>query len=219
MNRWARVKPVERRGAAAGIVRRGMAAAPGSPSSRIATERLAGELARYRPADVEEKAALERIRTLLATSPDPFTRARTDHVTGSAVVARPAGEAFLFVYHRRLDRWLQPGGHVEADDATVFETARREALEETGVSAFEEPIGSRILDVDVHPIPASADRPAHVHFDLRHLLTTTAERVAVQSSEVRAARWFTFEEALDAGADWSLARALRKARAALAGRR
>ena len=107
---------------------------------------------------------------------------------------------------------------LHTEDDAVFEAARREAVEETGVSAFEAPIGPRILDVDVHPIPASVDRPAHVHFDLRHLLTTGQERVDVQSSEVRAARWFTFDEALAAGADGSLARALRKALAVLRGR-
>ncbi len=192
---------------------------PEPPAGGISPARLLEDLARFVPGDEPERISLERIRELVRAAPDPFTRARTDHVTGSAVIARPSGEAFLFVYHRRLDRWLQPGGHVEPGDSSVFETARREALEETGVTALEAPIGPRVLDVDVHPIPGSADRPAHVHFDLRHLLTTTQDRLSIQSAEVRRAAWFTFEEALAAGVDASLARALRKARAALRGQR
>ena len=64
---------------------------------------------------------------------DPFARDNPDgHVTGSAVVARPDGSAFLLVLHRKLGRWLQPGGHTEESDASVFGTALREAREETG---------------------------------------------------------------------------------------
>jgi 8-oxo-dGTP pyrophosphatase MutT (NUDIX family) len=170
-------------------------------------------LAAHRPQDDTERRSLERIRALVRSRSDPFTRAERDHVTASAVIARPDGGAFLLVHHRRLDRWLQPGGHVETADGSVFEAARREALEETGTHRFESPIGARILDVDVHPIPPSADRPAHVHFDLRHLLTTSQERFEVQAEEVRRAAWFTLEEARAEGVDASLERAIRKARA------
>ncbi len=181
----------------------------------IEVSRLVAGLAAYRPEDPSESRSLERIRTLLHSAADPFTRQERNHVTGSAVVARPNGEAFLLVHHRRLDRWLQPGGHVEAEDASVFETARREAREETGVLALDAPVGPRVLDVDVHPIPARANRPAHVHFDLRYLLTTREKGFSVQAEEVRQAAWFTLPEALAAGVDASLARALRKARSAL----
>jgi 8-oxo-dGTP pyrophosphatase MutT (NUDIX family) len=181
----------------------------------ISARALLDELETHVPADEQERVSLERIRSLLSTAPDPFTRAETDHITASAIVARPSGEAFLLIHHRRLDRWLQPGGHVDPGDPSVFETARREAREETGVTDLEAPFGPRVLDVDVHPIPPSAERPAHVHFDLRHLLTTRADSFTVQLEEVRRAAWFTLEEALAAGVDESVARALNKARAAL----
>ncbi len=173
---------------------------------------LLSRLEAHRPGDGAEARSLERIRELLRSAGNPFDRNVRDHVTASAVVARPDGGAFLLVHHRRLDRWLQPGGHVEPGDASVFEAARREALEETGARRFDSPIGAAVLDVDVHTIPARPDRPAHVHFDLRHLLTTAEESFEVQAEEVRRAAWFSLEEALAAGADDSLARALRKAR-------
>lgn len=184
----------------------------------IAIGPLLAELEAHRPADEAEMVSLRRTRALLSTAADPFTRALTDHVTGSAVVARPSGAAFLLVHHRRLDRWLQPGGHVERGDPSVFEAARREAREETGVASLEAPLGPRVLDVDIHPIPPRANRPAHVHFDLRFLLTTTETALTHQAAEVRAAAWFSFEEALAAGVDASLERALSKARRALASR-
>ena len=182
----------------------------------IAREEVLGRLESFRPEDAGERESLERIRELVRTAEDPFTRAVRDHVTASAIVAWPDGGRFLLVHHRRLDRWLQPGGHVEPEDASVHATALREAREETGVRDFESPAGAAVLDVDVHPIPARAGRPEHVHFDLRHLLTTAQEDVsAAAPEEVRAARWFSLEEALAAGVDGSLARALRKARRAL----
>jgi len=178
----------------------------------IAADVLLAELSAFVPADAREADSLERTRHLLSASKDPFARENIDHVTGSAIVARPDGSAFLLVHHRRLDRWLQPGGHVEPGDRSVFETARREAREETGVAARETRFGRRVLDVDTHPIPPHKDRPAHVHYDIRYLLTASGDPVTPQKAEVRGAAWFTLEEALSAGVDDSLARALVKAR-------
>jgi len=176
---------------------------------------LADALASYTAADVRERESLSRVRALLSQTRDPFTRKVPDHVTASALVARPDGSAFLLVHHRRLDRWLQPGGHVEPEDSSVFAAARREAAEETGVTVFDAPIGPRILDVDVHPVPPRGGKPGHVHHDVRFLLTTTASGITPAPSEVRDARWFTAEEALREGGDESVRRALRKAIALL----
>lgn len=184
----------------------------------IDSRRLLAELDGYAAADARERESLERIRKLLESARDPFTREETRHVTGSGVVARPSGEAFLLVHHRRLERWLQPGGHVEEGDASVFETARREAAEETGLARLAAPLLSRLLDLDVHPIPARPGWPAHVHYDLRYLFTTAEQALSPALAEVRRAAWFSFEEARSAGVDGSLLRALAKARALLAGR-
>ncbi len=183
---------------------------------------LAAELLRrldsYLPTDEGERDSLARVRDLLRRARDPFTRNETDHVTASAVVARPDGSAFLLVHHRRLDRWLQPGGHVEPDDESTLATALREAREETGIASFETPLDERVFDLDVHPIPALRDRPAHIHYDLRYLATTLSDSAPSASDEVFGARWFALADALGAGVDASLARALTKASRFLASR-
>ena len=136
-------------------------------------ERAARGARALRAADAREAESLARIRRFLAAPHDPFERDNPEgHVTGSAVVARPDGSAFLLVLHRKLGRWLQPGGHTEESDASVFDTALREAREETGLAAFEVPLEDAILDVDVHPIPARGRDAAHLHFDVRYLLVT-----------------------------------------------
>lgn len=182
-------------------------------------DELLRALARYAPADTREAESLERLRAFVGGPSDPFARANPEgHVTGSAVVARPDGSAFLLVLHRRLSRWLQPGGHTEETDATVFDAAWREAREETGIADFAAPLGKAILDVDVHAIPARGSDPAHFHFDVRYLLTTGGDAAPEASDDpTRPIRWASLEDAASLGVDASLERALRKARSALEG--
>lgn len=178
----------------------------------IEAGRLIALLAHHPAADAEEEASLLRVLRFLALSPDPFSRGNAEgHVTCSVVIGRPGGGAYLLVHHRKLGRWLQPGGHTDSDDADALATALREAREETGLSALETPRGGQPFDVDVHPIPARPGEPAHFHFDLRFLATTSETAVTAQTEEVAGVRWFTLEEALAEGVDGSLARALGKA--------
>jgi len=178
---------------------------------------LSNALARYAAEGPGETASLERLRRFVSAPADPFARGNPEgHVTGSAVVARPDGSAFLLVLHRKLSRWLQPGGHTEESDPTIFDAALREAREETGIARFEAPLGPAILDVDVHPIPARGRDAAHHHFDVRFLLTSRSEADPDASDDpTRPIRWASFEEAVSLGIDASLERALTKARRAL----
>jgi 8-oxo-dGTP pyrophosphatase MutT (NUDIX family) len=175
---------------------------------------LLAALEGYAPANSEEVESLARIRRFLEAPPDPFARDNPEgHVTASAVIARPDASEFLLVHHRKLSRWLQPGGHTEASDPSAFEAALREAREETGISRFETPLGEAIFDVDVHAIPAHKKDPAHSHFDVRFLLTSTERAHAARAEDPdRPMRWVSLEAAEALGVDPSLARALGKAR-------
>ena len=174
-------------------------------------------LAGHAPSGPEEARSLERLLRFLEAQGDPFSRATAEgHVTGSAVVARPDGSAFLLVLHRKLSRWLQPGGHTEETDASVFDTALREAREETGIALFDAPFGRSVFDVDVHAIPAGGREPAHLHFDVRYLFSTAHDcDPAASEDPSRPMRWASLEEAFSLGVDGSLARALSKAHATL----
>lgn len=182
-------------------------------------ESLLAVLASYAPSNSQEAESLARIRGFLAAPADPFHRENPEgHITGSAVVARPDGSEFLLILHRKLGRWLQPGGHTEESDDSVLGTALREAREETGLASFAVPPEDAILDVDVHPIPARGKDAAHFHFDIRYLLVTAeAHDRSTAEDPARPMRWTTFEDAIASGVDDSLARALDKARAKLAG--
>jgi 8-oxo-dGTP pyrophosphatase MutT (NUDIX family) len=169
-------------------------------------EALLQALGAYRGENPRDEVTISRFRAFLERD-DPFRRSDSEgHVTASAVVARPSGDAFLLVFHRKLDRWLQPGGHVEDGDTSVFDAALREAREETGISDFEAPLGDGILDLDVHAIPAFGDDPAHFHYDVRFLLT-----VGNSGKPAPGAAWFPFDAVRTADTDGSLVRAVHKA--------
>jgi len=131
----------------------------------------------------------ELILMLLKCSPGPFSRRQftPGHITCTGLVLAPDGERVLLVHHRRLDRWLVPGGHVEADDDAIWDTARRETIEETGV-ALEPDSAPRLAGLDVHGIPAAKGEPYHLHHDLLFHFRATAEELRV-SEESRAVLW------------------------------
>jgi len=109
----------------------------------------------------------ERTMQLLQGVANPFSRKSVSpgHMTASAVVLSPDKTKTLLVFHERLDRWLQPGGHVEPDDIDLADTARREVLEETSIG-LERVKHVLLVGIDVHAIPAANGEPSHLHHDL-----------------------------------------------------
>lgn len=148
-----------------------------------------------------------------ARGPESFLRSNpVGHVTASAIVSDGEGAAVLLVSHARLGGWLQPGGHIEPEDESTFAAALREVREETGLERFATPIGRAILDLDVHEIPVLGEEPAHLHFDVKHLLVSEGGE-----PPVAAARWYSCDEIPSLDRDGSLTRAVRKARVRLGG--
>ena len=169
-------------------------------------------LRRHPCADAKEERDVATIRAFLRQHPsDAHLRSqRAGHLTGSGFVLDAEGKHVLLLHHRRLDRWLQPGGHGEGETDPRL-VALREVEEETGLGTasllpFPSPA---LLDVDVHAIPARPDEPEHLHLDLRYGFQAAAGAQARLSEESKALRWVPLEEALP-DADSSLVRALRK---------
>lgn len=172
-------------------------------------------LSRHEPGDEAEAADLARIRAFVDLHPQPFDRAIAQgHLTASAVVLTRDGARVLLLFHEKLRRWLQPGGHAEPGETQGEAIALREALEETGLADLAlHPDAPRPLDVDVHDIPARGSEPAHEHLDLRYLVTaggSTALRPA--AGETTRVRWFSWDEVPALDLDHGLRRALTKAR-------
>ncbi len=109
------------------------------------------------------------------------------HFTASGFVLSPDRASLLLIYHKKLELWLQPGGHFEPSDVGLEQAARREVGEETGV--FELEVLEPLVDVDVHEIPQLGPEPPHLHHDLRVLFRALDVRLQ-PGDEVAQARWF-----------------------------
>ena len=177
---------------------------------------LVQSLLELSPADAEEAGDRDQIVAFVKRHERPFDRAiRDGHLTGSAITVSADGTRVLLLHHRKLERWLQPGGHGDPGETTGEQVALREALEECGIVGLTlHPRAPRPLDVDVHDIPARGDEPAHQHLDLRYLVVAPAgARVSPRLAELSEIRWVAWDETDPLGPDHGLRRALRKARA------
>ena len=143
----------------------------------------------YRDTNGEALKSRELILMLLACATDPFARSHyhPGHITATGLVLAPDGESLLLVHHRRLDRWLLPGGHVESEDEWVWDSARREVIEETGATLAAEPV-PLLANMDVHGIPSNGREPYHLHHDMIFAFRATQTEI-VCSPESREVVW------------------------------
>lgn len=171
------------------------------------------QLEQYQPWDATEAADHAVILELLRSHPAAFNRHSYEpgHITSSAwILAEDTGQIAM-IYHRRLNRWLQPGGHTEAGEFDGISTALRESQEELGLVL--DPARSSLFDLDVHRIPETATQPSHFHYDLRYLCFTEQQPL-VSDSDAAQAQWFTVTELetmnLDAGIQRMLAKGMKR---------
>ncbi len=123
------------------------------------------------------------------------------HLTASALVLDNEGTHVLLIAHKSLGRWLQPGGHIEPDEE-LEAAARRELMEETGLSAVRL-LKQLPIDVDSHEIPANTakDEGPHLHHDFQYLYQLTSPAtIALQEDEVAQFKWVSLDDL--AGGDY-----------------
>ena len=166
-------------------------------------------LQRYRDQWQGESALVAQFDAFLHTQADVFSRSnRSGHFTGSSWLVSADGTRVLLMHHRKLDRWLQPGGHADGDPG-LARVALREAQEETGVAGLH--VEGDIFDIDRHRIPARGDEPEHWHYDVRYVVRAGADERFAVNQESRALAWrLVADVAADDSLDASLRRMARK---------
>lgn len=166
-------------------------------SFAAAADAMRQRLTQHTPADGQEAANIALILHLMDLHPMLFSPlCEPCHFTGSALVMDGQGRIVLH-YHKKLGRWLQFGGHPELE-TDMADVALREAREESGLPDLRFwGDDRRLIDVDVHTIPATSSRPQHLHLDLRYVLQTEQPAlVNPMNGESVRLQWFRQDELL-----------------------
>lgn len=133
------------------------------------------------------------------------------HFTATAFVIDSKNRVLL-LWHKRLQRWMPPGGHVD-DDETPEDAAKRECKEETDLDVeivgdaqddlfkdnpdegqmLKKPIALLMENI---PENKERDEPAHQHMDFLYLARPVNEDRAreMMADETDGMRWFTRKE-------------------------
>lgn len=179
------------------------------PDPSAISQALRTGLADYADAHVDEGDVPGQFEALLDDSRDPFVRERLEgHFTASAWLVDRSGKRVLLTHHRKLGRWLQPGGHADGD-RDLARAALREAEEESGLAGLV--VEPRIFDLDRHWIPEHKGVPGHWHYDVRYVVRAGAHEGFVVSDESHALAWRPIDDVVaDPDSDPSLRRMARK---------
>lgn len=132
------------------------------------------------------------------------------HFTATGYVVNKKRTKILMIHHKKLNKWLPPGGHLETDELP-HKGAIREVFEETGIVATpvrdeEHDLGLKgIVDTQIprpyallyQLIPKSSKDVEHIHLDMVYLLEADDEAdTTAQLSEVSDVRWHSKDDVL-----------------------
>ena len=142
----------------------------------------------YKPYDEQERAYKQIILAFLDEYSDAFERSlEVGHITASAWLVNKDNSKALLMHHRKLDMWVQLGGHCDGNTDTLA-VALKEAQEESGIMDIK-PVKTEIFDIDVHLIPENKKEKAHYHYDIRFLLQVKSDKDFIQNEESKALAW------------------------------
>ena len=162
-----------------------------------------GVLAGWTPTSERQAALRERYVAHLAARPDGLQRSCfPDHLTAGAIVLSPEGDAVLLNHHLKADAWLHFGGHLEPDDRSLADGARRELVEESGLAAFD--FDPEPLCLDEHAVEFCLPRGTVHHLDVRFLALARPDTAHTSSEESLDVRWWALDALPDLFPDMHL---------------
>lgn len=163
--------------------------------------------------DHREIADIKKIKELVEQHENIFVRdCLSSHLTGSALVVNPKTKKILLHNHKKLNKWLQFGGHADGE-TDLAKVAMKEAEEESGLTDLSF-YAQQPLDIEVQVIPKKNDIPEHLHLDFRYLIFTNAEELPTpEEHESQDLKFLDFQEAYELGdkLDYALVRLIKKA--------
>lgn len=158
-------------------------------------ERLT-EFARRHPTDAVlgemQRAAGVADRNLAFDDPSYSDAGVRSHFTATAWLMNPERTHVALTHHRKFHKWIQLGGHYESTDPTIAATATREGFEESGLPVTL--LSDRVVDIDIHVVPARPNEPEHRHYDVRFVLETPMQPLNPPAHENKDVRWVPIAE-------------------------
>lgn len=173
------------------------------------TAQLRAALQRHALMSAADPATAALFLDFLDSHEDVFERHHPPgHFTGSAWLVSGDGQRVLLTHHRKLQRWLQLGGHADGDP-DLARVALREAEEESGLSGLQ--VEHTIFDLDRHRIPARGAEPEHWHYDVRFVVRACAGEEVTVGEESLDLAWRPIDALADDNAmDESIRRMARR---------
>lgn len=130
------------------------------------------------------------------------------HVTASALIVDKEQKKILLLHHKKLNKWLQPGGHCDGNINTL-EVALKEVTEEMGINIHYPP--NSFFDLDIHSIPERKSIPQHFHYDVRYLFEYSSTEPFEKNNESNDIKWIKLSEINDFTQEESIFRMVKKA--------
>ncbi|HVJ62934.1 MAG TPA: NUDIX hydrolase [Tahibacter sp.] len=142
-----------------------------------------------------EAASIDEFRDFVTRHADAARRELDyGHLTGGVWLVSADGRRVLLTHHRKLERWLQLGGHADGD-TDLARVALREAEEESGLSDLA--VEPAIFDLDRHWIPERREVPGHWHYDVRFVVRCRGSEAFTVSEESLDLAWRDIGAMLD----------------------
>ncbi len=128
------------------------------------------------------------VEHLLAHEDGVYRECSPDHLTASVLVLSHDHNEVLLTLHAKARQWFQFGGHCEPGDTTLAGAARREGLEESGLSALAlHPVP---VHLDEHAVPFCSAGPDTHHLDVRFVAVAPDDDAHDVSEESLDVRWW-----------------------------
>ncbi len=147
----------------------------------------------YKPFYEQEKIHQQEMIEFLTMESDCFQRKSLHrHFTSSAWIVSEDSTKFLLLHHRKLNEWIQVGGHCDGDP-DVLKVALKEAQEESGLKNLRL-LWENIFHLDIHHVPHLGSTPQHLHYDICFIFQAYDDHTLIKNDESYDVRWFSKDE-------------------------